>query len=157
MGGLKPAKVIKYAIAGCGVFIAGCGLFVAALVWSKLSFDSRIGKAREQFEAIGVGFHNGRRSAEGHVFITSHDPTFGTSNLVQVMPLLRNLEKDGWISEISLRLENSGVSDADMVLIQGLVKLKRVDVRSTSVTEKGVQELLKLYPSITVITNGFEY
>jgi hypothetical protein len=134
--------------------VLGLGLFAGLIVWQKLSFDSRVAKASERLDKVGVNLFTGRRGALGFVRARTHDPTFGRAKLRETMPVLSDLDKDSWVTEIWLELNGAGIGDEDVGAMRGLRKLKGVDLSDTAVTQDGVNELLKYYPGIMIETNS---
>ncbi len=123
-------------------------------VWDKLRFDSFISHQRERINKLGAGLHEGRRSAVGHVRIWYHDQALDSQKLTEIMSIVRILDKNGWVIWIDLEFDESGIHDSDLHLLQGLKKLRSIDLSMTAVTEVGLRELKTLYPEVRIITNN---
>jgi len=148
-------KAIKIA----GVVSAGIVLgMVAVAAWAvrdKFAFDRFISLADDQMKALGGGLTNGRRSADGEMHAWSHDAGFDGVRLKSTVRFLRELERDNRVTGLHKDLTAAGVSDADLIAIQGLSKLKSIDLSRTAVTRDGVLLLLKRYPQVRINTNDF--
>ena len=148
-------RILKILAISCGLLVLSFAIIIGLAIRGKLSFNRVIIHAHERMEKLGGGATNGRRSAESHVHIWSHDPKFDTVRLAEAMQIIGDLDNDADVTRIYLDFWNSGVRDEDMSLLRGLRKLQSVDLSRTKVTEAGIRQLLKLHPGVEINTNDF--
>jgi hypothetical protein len=148
-------RLAKILAIGCGLLLLSLAIIIGLAIRGKLAFDKVMVHAHERMEKLGGGATNGRRTAESYVHVWSHDTKFDAVRLTEAMQIIRELDNNEDVTRIYLDFWNSGVTDEDVRLLQGLRKLKSIDLSRTKVTPKGISDLLKLYPDVEINTNDF--
>jgi hypothetical protein len=149
------SKLTKFAgLVSAGIVLGFIAVAVLAVSY-KFGIDRFVSNADAQMKALGGGLTNGRRTADGEMHAWSHDAGFDGGKLMKTVAILKAMDKDDRVTGLHMDLRDTGVSDADMVAIDGLSKLKSIDLSRTAVTHEGVVALLQKYPQIRINTNDF--
>jgi len=149
------SKITKFAgLVSAGIVLGIIAVAILAVSY-KFGIDRFVSSADAQMKALGGGLTNGRRSADGEMHAWSHDAGFDGAKLKKAVAILKAMDKDDRVTGLHIDLRDTGVSDADTVAIEGLSKLKSIDLSRTAVTHEGVVALLQKYPQIRINTNDF--
>ena len=57
----------------------------------------------------------------------------------------------GYVQLISLRLDDTKITDAGLVYLQGLSQLQELHIANTKVTEQGVKKLQQALPNCKIV------
>jgi hypothetical protein len=149
------SKITKFAgLVSLGIVLAFIAVAILAVSY-KFGIDRFVARADAQMRALGGGLTNGRRSADGEMHAWSHDARFDAAKLRKAVAILKGMDKDDRVTGVHMDLRDTGISDPDMVAIEGLSKLKSIDLSRTAVTHEGVLALSQKYPQIRIHTNDF--
>lgn len=135
------------------LFVFGCAA-IAPSIYEEFAFLNHVVAMSRRMAEIGGGFSHGRRSYSRQVLAWDHDPSVTDDHMGVITSVLRDWQRGGRNSDLSLDLSGTSVSDTGLAALREIQILRSVDLKRTKITAAGVGFLQRGNSRIKIYRDG---